>query len=96
MLAGVTFQPSDAFQQVRVPQPSHAQPRGSSWRNRFTASPVSHGLRHLASVSKSPPLRLISLTAEKRQAQPNRHALHSKHAQAAHLLSAEIRWLGVL
>ena len=27
MLAGVTFQPSDAFQQVRVPQPSHAQPR---------------------------------------------------------------------
>src|SRR5664279_1153638 len=59
MLAGVTFQPSDAFQQVRVPQPSHAQPRSSSWRNRFAASPVSHGLRHLASVSKSPPLRLI-------------------------------------
>jgi len=60
MLAGVTFQPSDAFQQVRVPQPSHAQPRSSSWRNRFAASPVSHRLRHLASVGKSPPLRLIS------------------------------------
>src|ERR1035437_3591706 len=60
MLAGVTFQPSDAFQQVRVPQPSHAQPRGSSWRNRFAASPVSHGLRHLASAGKLPPLRLIS------------------------------------
>ena len=60
MLAGVIFQPSDAFQQVRVPQPSHAQPRDSSWRNRFAASPVTRGLRHLASVSKSPPLRLIS------------------------------------
>jgi hypothetical protein len=58
--AGVTFQPSDAFKQVRVPQPSHTQPRGSSWRNRFAASPVSHGLRHLASVGKSPPLRLTS------------------------------------
>src|ERR1039458_3224110 len=59
MLAGVTFQPSDAFQQVRVAQPSYAQPRSSSWRNRFAASPVSRRLRHLASVSKSPPLRLI-------------------------------------
>ena len=59
MLAGVTFQPSDAFQQVRVPQPSHAQPRSSSWRNRFAASPVSRELRHLASVGKSPSLRLI-------------------------------------
>lgn len=54
------FQPSDAFQQVRVPQPSHAQPRNSSWRNRFAASPVSHGLRHPASVSRSPPLQLTS------------------------------------
>src|ERR1019366_1923956 len=59
MLAGVTYQPSDAFQQVCVPHPSHAQPRGSSWRNRFAANPVSCGLRHLTSVGKSPPLRLI-------------------------------------
>jgi len=34
--------------------------------------------------------------AEKRQAQPNRRALHSRHAQAAHLLSTEVRGLGVL
>ena len=58
--AGVTFQPSDAFKQVRVPQPSHAQPRSSSWCNRFASSSVSRGLRHLASVGKSPPLRLTS------------------------------------
>jgi len=86
--AGVTFQPSDAFQQVRVPQPSHAQPRDSSWRNRFAASPVSHGLRHPASVSRSPPLRLTSSRSRGRACPGTaqfqfRRVLHSKHAQAA-------------
>lgn len=64
--AGVKIQPSDAFKKVRVPQPSHAQPRSSSWRNRFAASSVSHGLRHLASVGKSPPLRLTSSRSRER------------------------------
>jgi hypothetical protein len=53
----------------------------------FVTLPVSASHRRFGS---------FSLAAEKRQAQPNRHALHSKHAQAAHLLSAEMRWLGVL
>jgi hypothetical protein len=84
----VTFQPSDAFQQVRVPQPSHAQPGDSSRRNRFASSPVSHGLRHLASVSKSPPLRLTSSRSRRRACSWYRHInfsrwMHSRHAQAA-------------
>ena len=80
----MTIQPSDAFQQVRVPQPSHAQPRGSSWRNRFAASPVSHGLRHLASAGKLPPLRLISSRSRGKAGSRllSHRALHSKHAQA--------------
>ena len=86
-LAGVTIQPSDAFKQVRVPQPSRAQPGGSSWRNRFAASPVSHGLRHLASVGKSPPLRLTSSRSRGRACpvlqRQRLRVLHSRHAQAA-------------
>ena len=84
----MTIQPTDAFKQVRVPQPSHAQPGGSSWRNRFAANPVSHGLRHLASVGKSPPLRLTPSRSRGRACPPVlRHqlhrVLHSRHAQAA-------------
>ena len=80
----MTFQPSDAFKQVRIPQPTHAQPGGSSWRNRFAASPVSHGLRHLASVGKSRPLRLTSSRSRGRACSllQLRRALHSRHFQA--------------
>lgn len=83
----MTIQPTDAFKQVRVPQPSHAQPGGSSWRNRFAASPVSHGLRHLASVGKSPPRRLTPSRSRGGAcagiATSTPPGLHSRHAQAA-------------
>ncbi len=44
------FQPTDADQPVRVPQPSSTQPRGASWLNGFASRPVFHGLRHPANV----------------------------------------------
>src|ERR1019366_2524266 len=53
----------------------------------FVTLPVSASHRRFGS---------FSLAAEKRQAQPNHRALHPRHAQAAHLLSTELRWLGVL
>src|ERR1035437_4467606 len=53
----------------------------------FVTLPVSASHRRFGS---------FPLAAEKRQTQSNHRALHSRHAQAAHLLSAEIRWLGVL
>lgn len=43
-----------------------AQPGGSSWRNRFAVSPVSHVLRHVVSVGNSPPLQLISCRSRER------------------------------
>ena len=53
----------------------------------FVTLPVSASHRRFGS---------FPLAAEKRQAQPNRRALHSRHAQAANLLSIKVRWLGVL
>src|SRR5476651_2608446 len=63
--------------------------RFRSWKklsaNRFAANPVSHGLRHLASVGKSPPLRLTFSRSRERAfpKKKNCRVLHSKHAQAA-------------
>jgi hypothetical protein len=64
----VTFQPSDALQQVCVHQPSHAQPRGSSWRNRFAANPCPADFVTLPVSVSHRRFGSFSLAAEKRQA----------------------------